>query len=59
MWRWQGSAANEKDLTRCMELYQQAGLGGVEITPIYGVAGYENQFIDYLSPRRMRFLHRL
>jgi len=59
-WWWQGSAVNEKDLTRCMELYQQAGLGGVEITPIYGVAGYENQFIDYLSPRWMEvFKHTL
>ncbi|MFZ1714288.1 MAG: hypothetical protein WAT88_03265, partial [Saprospiraceae bacterium] len=59
-WWWQGSAVNEKDLTRCMELYQQAGLGGVEITPIYGVAGFENQFIDYLSPRWMEvFAHTL
>ncbi|MBK9680576.1 MAG: hypothetical protein IPO69_17195 [Saprospiraceae bacterium] len=49
-----------KDLTRCMELYRQAGLGGVEITPIYGVAGFENQFIDYLSPRWMEvFAHTL
>src|SRR5688572_14464330 len=39
-----------------MELYQKAGLGGVEITPIYGVGGYEKEFIDYLSPKWMQML---
>ena len=32
-----------------MQLYQQAGLGGLEITPIYGVKGAEDKFIDFLS----------
>lgn len=49
-WWWFGSAVNEKDLTAALEAYQAAGLGGVEITPIYGVRGTEEQFIDYLSP---------
>lgn len=53
---WQGSAVNEKDLTVNMEKYKAAGLGGLEITPIYGVAGYESQFIDYLSPKWMQML---
>lgn len=50
-WWWFGSAVNEKDLTAALEAYQAVGLGGVEITPIYGVRGTEEQFIDYLSPK--------
>ncbi|WP_197933086.1 glycosyl hydrolase [Spirosoma aureum] len=49
-WWWMGSAVNDKDLTRLLEEYQKAGLGGVEITPIYGVKGTEMQFINFLSP---------
>ena len=52
-WWWQGSAVTEKDLTAALESYQKAGLGGVEITPIYGVRGMEDQFIDFLSPEFM------
>lgn len=55
-WWWQGSAVNKKDLTWNLEQYQKAGLGGVEITPIYGVYGYEKQFIDFLSPQWMQML---
>ncbi|WP_114781770.1 glycosyl hydrolase [Botryobacter ruber] len=55
-WWWMGSAVNEKDLTWLMEQYQQAGLGGVEITPIYGVKGTEDQFINFLSPKWMDML---
>jgi hypothetical protein len=50
-WWWQGSAVNKTDLAAAMYKYQQAGLGGLEITPIYGVKGYESQFINYLSPQ--------
>jgi len=49
-WWWMGSIVNEKDLTAEMEKYAKAGLGGLEITPIYGVKGYEDRFINYLSP---------
>ncbi|HWI92666.1 MAG TPA: glycosyl hydrolase [Flavisolibacter sp.] len=52
-WWWEGSAVNKKDLTWNLEQYQKAGLGGVEITPIYGVYGYEKQFINFLSPQWM------
>ncbi|MEP7108887.1 MAG: glycosyl hydrolase, partial [Ferruginibacter sp.] len=52
-WWWEGSAVNAKDLTWNMEQYKAAGLGGVEITPIYGVYGYEKQFINFLSPKWM------
>ena len=55
-WWWEGSAVNKKDLTRLMQQYQHAGLGGLEITPIYGVKGYEKQFIPYLSEAWMDML---
>jgi hypothetical protein len=55
-WWWEGSAVNKKDLTWCLEQYQQAGLGGMEITPIYGVKGAESQFINFLSPEWMAML---
>jgi len=59
-WWWEGNAVNKKDLSWNLEQYQQAGLGGVELTPIYGVHGYEKQFIDFLSPKWMEmFRHTL
>lgn len=53
-WWWEGSAVNKKDLSWNLEQYQRAGLGGVEITPIYGIYGYEKQFINFLSPQWMQ-----
>ncbi len=59
-WWWLGNSVNKKDLTVVMEAYKKAGLGGMEITPIYGVKGYEEQFINYLSPDWMElFVHTL
>jgi hypothetical protein len=50
-WWWMGSAVDETNLTRMLTEFRDAGIGGVEICPIYGVKGYEKQFIDFLSPR--------
>lgn len=55
-WWWEGSAVNKKDLTANLQDYYNAGLGGMEITPIYGVQGYEKQFINFLSPKWMEML---
>ena len=55
-WWWEGSAVNKKDLTAAMQKYSAAGLGGLEITPIYGVKGHEAEFIDFLSPKWMEML---
>jgi hypothetical protein len=55
-WWWHGSAVTKADLTAEMEIYAAAGLGGLEITPIYGVRGEEDEFIDYLTPRWMDML---
>ena len=49
-WWWLGSISTEEGLRSEMKKYADAGLGGLEITPIYGVHGYEKQFINYLSP---------
>ncbi len=59
-WWWHGSSLTKEGITAEMEAYQKAGLGGLEITPIYGVIGYEDQFVDYLSPEWIElFLHTL
>ncbi|MFN0086401.1 MAG: glycosyl hydrolase [Blastocatellia bacterium] len=55
-WWWLGSIVNERDLTVEMEKYQRAGLGGLEITPIYGVKGEEARYLSFLSPQWMSML---
>ena len=52
-WWWLGSAVDSVGLTANMEDLQKAGIGAVEITPIYGINGAENRHIDYLSSRWM------
>jgi len=48
-WWWHGSAVDRRTLTSELEAFRTAGIGGVEITPIYGVRGAEDRFIPYLS----------
>ncbi len=55
-WWWLGSAVDSANLTYNLETYARAGIGAVEITPIYGVQGNEKNDIDFLSPRWMRML---
>ena len=55
-WWWPGSGVDEASLTRQLEQFAAAGLGGVEITPIYGAKGYEDRSIAYLSPQWMAML---
>ena len=55
-WWWPGSAVDKASLTRQLEQFAAAGLGGVEITPIYGATGYESRYIDFLSPKWMEML---
>lgn len=52
-WWWLGSAVDEKGLTWNLEEFAEAGIGGVEITPIYGVQGNESNDVGYLSDRWM------
>jgi hypothetical protein len=55
-WWWHGNSQTKEGITAELEAFQKAGLGGVEITPIYGVYGYEKQFVDFLSPQWMQLL---
>jgi hypothetical protein len=55
-WWWMGNAVDEPNLTALLTDYQQAGLGGLEICPIYGVKGAEDKFLQFLSPAWMKML---
>lgn len=55
-WWWLGSAVDKEGLTYNLEEMAKAGIGGVEITPIYGVQGNDANEISYLSPRWMQML---
>jgi hypothetical protein len=49
-WWWHGSAVDQTNLTRELNAFRDAGLGGVQITSIYGTQGAEAREIPYLSP---------
>ena len=55
-WWWLGSAVDSAGLEYNLTELAKAGIGGVEITPIYGVQGDDANDIRYLSPRWMRML---
>jgi hypothetical protein len=56
-WWWMGNAVDEKNLSAALSAYAAAGIGGVEITPIYGAKGFEDRYIDFLSPKWMNMLN--
>nr|WP_276902507.1 glycosyl hydrolase [Pedobacter kyonggii] len=56
-WWWMGNAVDEQNLNLVLKKYADAGLGGVEITPIYGAKGFEKQYLQFLSPEWMDILH--
>jgi hypothetical protein len=56
-WWWHGSAVDETNLTRELQRFHDAGLGGVQFTPIFGVKGGEAQDIPYLSPAWMEMMN--
>jgi len=53
---WMGSAVDAGDLSREMQRYHDAGLGGIHIIPIYGAKGAESRYVEYLSPKWMELL---
>ena len=57
-WWWMGSAVDEEGLRYNLSEFSKAGIGGVEITPIYGVQGNDENEILYLSPKWMEMLGR-
>lgn len=50
-WWWMGNAVDEQNVASLLKQYHDAGIGGVEITPIYGAVGYEQRYLDFLSPK--------
>jgi len=55
-WWWMGSAIDSVNIKQNLIDLQKVGIGGVEIAPIYGVKGEEDNFIDYLSPKWITML---
>ena len=55
-WWWLGSAVDSTGITYQLQSLHDAGIGAVEITPIYGVQGNEANDIPFLSPRWMDML---
>ena len=55
-WWWHGSAVDRENLQWSFDQYAQAGIGTVEITPIFGVQGNEKNDRSFLSPEWMQSL---
>ena len=51
-----GSAVDQENLKWNLDEYAKAGIGAVEITPLYGVQGNDKNDIPYLSPKWMDML---
>lgn len=52
-WWWLGSAVDKENISWNMKQYADHGIGALEITPLYGVQGNDNNNIQYLSPKWM------
>ena len=48
-WWWLGDAVDDGDLERELSRLDEVGIGGVEVTPVYGVEGEEHRALDFLS----------
>ena len=55
-WWWLGSAVDRKNLEWNLQEYAKAGIGAVEITPLYGVKGNEKNERPFLSASWMEAL---
>jgi len=49
-WWWPGSEVDGGNIAALMEDYSNAGFGGVEITPIYGVKGLKQNTSSSFPP---------
>ncbi len=52
-WWWLGSAVDKENISWNLEEYSRAGIGALEITPIYGVKNNDRNNLDFLSPEWM------
>ena len=50
-WWWLGSAVDKENLTWNLSEYGKHGIGAIEITPLYGVQGNQENNIPYLSDK--------
>lgn len=48
-WWWHGSAVDKDNLRYCISEYAKAGIGSLEITPIYGVKDNESRELGFLT----------
>ncbi|MFO1487562.1 MAG: glycosyl hydrolase [Verrucomicrobiota bacterium] len=55
-WWWMGSAVDKANITKELTRYRDAGMGGVHIIPIYGAKGWEDKYINYLSPQWLEMM---
>lgn len=55
-WWWFGSAVDSVNLEWNLGELHRAGIGAVEITPIYGIQGNDRNELRYLSPEWMQAL---
>lgn len=55
-WWLMGSAMDQQNINRQLSIFQESGLGGVELVPIYGAKNYEDKYISYLSKPWVAFL---
>jgi hypothetical protein len=53
---WMGSAVDKTNITKELQRYHDGGLGGIHIIPIYGARGFEDKYINYLSPQWMEMM---
>ena len=56
-WWWHGSAVDKENLKWQMEQLAAAGIGNLEITPIYGVKNNEAKNIAFLSDKWLEMLN--
>ena len=55
-WWWMGSAVDEQNIESSLLNFSKAGIGGVEITPIYGVEGEDANNVPFLSEQWLMLL---
>lgn len=55
-WWWLGGEVDQDEITRLLTQYRDAGIGGVEICPIYGAKGQESKYIRFLSQKWIEML---
>ncbi len=54
-----GSAWDKANIDYNVERYHEAGIGTLHVVPIYGARGYEDKYIQYLSPKWLEMLDHL